>query len=54
MKPEREPMTVAEALDAMARERQRRELRDREQRRFEAARMDERTMRVECMNERGA
>jgi len=35
-----------EALEAMAR--------DRKQRRFEAARMDERTMKVEVMNERGA
>ena len=48
MKPAREPMTEAEALDAMARERQRREWRDREQRRFDLARLDERTMKVEA------
>ena len=47
MKPERQPMTVEEALDARAQERQRRELRDREQRRFDLGRMDERTMLVE-------
>ena len=48
MNPERKPMTVDEALEAMARERQRREWRDREQRRFDRARLDERTMKVEA------
>jgi hypothetical protein len=48
MTPERKPMTEAEALDALARERKRRELREREQRRFDLARLDERTMKVEA------
>jgi len=41
----REPMTEAEALEAMARERRRR---DRKQRRFDLARLDEKTMKVEA------